>query len=63
MPIVDYKKYVAMLEKARQEHYAYPAINITTTDTLNAAIEGLPPQRVMELFRFQQAEARMPQEI
>ena len=40
MPIVDYKKYVAMLEKARQEHYAYPAINITTTDTLNAAIEG-----------------------
>ncbi len=40
MPIVDYKKYVAMIEKASKEHYAYPAINITTTDTLNAAIEG-----------------------
>jgi len=40
MPIVDYKKYVAMLEKARKERYAYPAINITATDTLNAAIEG-----------------------
>lgn len=40
MPIVDYQKYVRMLEKAQQEHYAYPAINVTTTDTMNAAIEG-----------------------
>lgn len=41
MPVVDFKKYVAMLEKAQKEAYAYPAINITTTDTINAAIEGL----------------------
>lgn len=40
MPVVNYQKYVAMLEKAHKEHYAYPAINVTTTDTLNAAIEG-----------------------
>jgi len=40
MPVVNYKKYVAMLEKAHKEAYAYPAINITTTDTMNAAIEG-----------------------
>ena len=40
MPVVNYQRYVAMLEKAHKEAYAYPAINITTTDTMNAAIEG-----------------------
>jgi fructose-bisphosphate aldolase class II len=40
MPIVDYKKYIRMLDKARNEGYAYPAINVTATDTMNAAIEG-----------------------
>jgi len=40
MPVVDYKKYCAMLDKAQKENYAYPAVNITTTDTVNAAIEG-----------------------
>jgi len=40
MPVVDFKKYCAMLEKAQKEKYAYPAVNITTTDTVNAAIEG-----------------------
>ncbi|MBX3177933.1 MAG: class II fructose-bisphosphate aldolase [Candidatus Hydrogenedentes bacterium] len=40
MPVVDYKTYCAMLDKAQKENYAYPAVNITTTDTVNAAIEG-----------------------
>jgi len=40
MPVVDYQKYVKMLEKAHKESFAYPAINVTTTDTMNAAIEG-----------------------
>ncbi|HEQ60392.1 MAG TPA: class II fructose-bisphosphate aldolase [Firmicutes bacterium] len=40
MPIVNYQKYCKMLEKAHAERYAYPAINVTTTDTMNAAIEG-----------------------
>jgi fructose-bisphosphate aldolase, class II len=40
MPVVDFKKYCAMLDKAQNEDYAYPAVNITTTDTVNAAIEG-----------------------
>lgn len=40
MPVVDFNKYCAMLEKAQKEKYAYPAVNITTTDTVNAAIEG-----------------------
>ena len=40
MPIVDHAKYCQMLEKAHSEGFAYPAINVTTTDTLSAAIEG-----------------------
>lgn len=40
MPIVNHAKYVAMLEKAHKEGFAYPAINVTMTDTMNAAIEG-----------------------
>ena len=40
MPIVDFKRYSEMLDKAKKEGYAYPAINVTTMDTVNAAIEG-----------------------
>jgi fructose-bisphosphate aldolase class II len=40
MPVVDYERYCEMLDKAKAEQYAYPAINITSMDTANAAIEG-----------------------
>ena len=40
MPIVTYERYCKMLDKAKTEGYAYPAVNVTTTDTMNAAIEG-----------------------
>ncbi len=40
MPIVTYERYCKMLDKAKAEGYAYPAVNVTTTDTMNAAIEG-----------------------
>ena len=40
MPVVNFEKYCAMLDKAKKEKYAYPAINVTTMDTANAAIEG-----------------------
>lgn len=40
MPVVDYARYCDMLDKAKAGKYAYPAINVTTTDTANAAIEG-----------------------
>ncbi|MCA9415088.1 MAG: class II fructose-bisphosphate aldolase [Candidatus Omnitrophica bacterium] len=40
MPIVDYPKYCEMLDKAKAGKYAFPAINVTTMDTANAAIEG-----------------------
>lgn len=41
MPIVNHARYCEMLDRAHKEHFAYPAINISSIDTLNAAIEGL----------------------
>ena len=40
MPIVNFERYCEMLDKAHSEAYAFPAINISNLDTLNAAIEG-----------------------
>ena len=40
MPIVNFERYCEMLDEAHREHYAFPAINISNIDTLNAAIEG-----------------------
>ncbi len=40
MPAVDFDTYCAMLDKASREQYAYPAVNVLETATLNAAIEG-----------------------
>lgn len=40
MPIVGLDGYTAMLDKAKNDGYAYPAINVTSSQTLNAALEG-----------------------
>lgn len=40
MPLVDHDKYVAMLESAKTQGYAYPAINFTSSDSITAAIQG-----------------------
>jgi fructose-bisphosphate aldolase class II len=41
MPIADYQKYCEMLDRARREKFAYPAINVTSLTTANAVLEGL----------------------
>jgi fructose-bisphosphate aldolase class II len=41
MPVADYKIYCKMLERAREGHYAYPAINVTSLTTANAVLKGL----------------------
>jgi fructose-bisphosphate aldolase class II len=41
MLIVSHARYCEMLDRAHKEHFAYPAINVSTVDTMNAAIEGL----------------------
>ena len=41
MPVADYTTYCKMLDKAREGHFAYPAINVTSLTTANAVLKGL----------------------
>jgi fructose-bisphosphate aldolase, class II len=40
MTIATPERYLEMLDAARRGGYAYPAINVTSTQTLNAALQG-----------------------
>ena len=40
MPIATPDKYAEMIDSAKDGGYAYPAINVTSSQTLNAAIRG-----------------------
>ena len=38
MPVVNYQQYCQMLDNAKENRFAYPAINITSSETINAAL-------------------------
>jgi fructose-bisphosphate aldolase class II len=40
MPIADPEQYADMLDRAKSGGFAYPAINVTSSQTLNAALRG-----------------------
>src|SRR5665811_606732 len=40
MPIATPEIYVQMLDKAKRESFAYPAINVSSSQTLHAALQG-----------------------
>src|SRR4051794_37387560 len=40
MPIATPEVYAEMLDKAKREQFAYPAINVSSSQTLNAALKG-----------------------
>jgi fructose-bisphosphate aldolase class II len=40
MPIATPEIYAEMLDRAKKQGFAYPAINVTSTQTLNAALKG-----------------------
>jgi fructose-bisphosphate aldolase, class II len=40
MPIATPEVYAQMLDRAKEHSYAYPAINVTSSQTLNAALRG-----------------------
>ena len=40
MPIATPEAYAEMLDKAKEGSFAYPAINVTSSQTLNAALKG-----------------------
>jgi len=41
MPVVTPAQYVRMLERAKEGKFAYPAINVSSTETVNAVLMGL----------------------
>ncbi|MFP6584466.1 MAG: class II fructose-bisphosphate aldolase [Candidatus Hydrogenedentota bacterium] len=40
MPIVNFESYGKMLDRAKKGGFAYPAINVTSNETINAALKG-----------------------
>jgi len=40
MPIATPEVYAQMLDRAKQQGFAYPAVNVTSSQTLNAALKG-----------------------
>src|ERR1700749_1140634 len=40
MPIATPEIYAQMLDRAKQQGFAYPAINVTSSQSLNAALKG-----------------------
>ncbi len=41
MPVVNYEQYCKMLDNAKKNKFAFPAINITSVTTINATLKGL----------------------
>lgn len=41
MAVVNHEEYVEMLDRAKKNGFAYPAINVSSSQTLNAALAGL----------------------
>jgi len=47
MPMATPDHYVAMLDRAKEGGFAYPAINVTSFQTLNAAWQGRAPSQAV----------------
>ncbi len=45
MPVASYEVFCSMLDEARKNHFAYPAINVTSLTTANAVLKGLAESR------------------
>jgi fructose-bisphosphate aldolase, class II len=45
MPVADYATYCRMLDRAKDNRFAYPAINVTSLTTANAVLKGLAESR------------------
>jgi fructose-bisphosphate aldolase class II len=41
MPVADYKTYCKMIDRAKEKHFAYPAINVSSLEAANAVLKGL----------------------
>ena len=45
MPVADYVTYCEMLDRARENKFAYPGINVTSLATANAVLKGFAESR------------------
>ena len=52
MPIATPAQYAAMLDSAQQGGYAYPAINVTSIATINAALKGFADKGSDGIIQF-----------
>ncbi len=52
MPIATPKQFAAMLDAAQEGGYAYPAINVTSVVTLNAAMKGFAESKSDGIIQF-----------
>ena len=50
MPIATPEVYAAMLDKAKRDSFANPAINVSSSQTLNAALRGPGPWQLCGAF-------------
>lgn len=41
MPVANYATYCRMLDRAREQRFAYPAVNVTSLTTVNGVLKGL----------------------
>ena len=45
MPVADYETYCRMIDKAQENNFALPAVNVTSLTAANAALKGLAESR------------------
>lgn len=45
MPVANFEQYCRMLDKAHKNQFAFPAINITSTSTINATLEAFAKKK------------------
>ena len=58
MPIASSDQYRAMFDAARADGYAYPAVNVSSSETLNAALRGFVEARSDGIIQITTGAAR-----
>ncbi|MEO7348642.1 MAG: class II fructose-bisphosphate aldolase, partial [Terrimesophilobacter sp.] len=45
MPVATHEQYAEMLDKAKKSGFEYPAFNVSSSQTINAVLQGLSEAR------------------
>ena len=60
MPIATHAQYVEMIDAAKAGRFAFPAVNVSSSETLNAALRGSPRPARTESSRCRRGAASSP---